>query len=68
MLRDGADIFVANSVDGSLTEIDASTGSLVKVISASRYEFDAPSSVVGVGDELFVANSLGDSVTELPAG
>ena len=72
MALDGPDLFVANSGTdntdndvGSVTELDASTGALVRVISGSAYQFNDPSAMVLDGRDLFVANRGGGSVTEL---
>ncbi len=48
-----------------LTELDASTGALVRVIAGARYGFNEPDAMVLDGPELFVASS--DCVTELNA-
>jgi hypothetical protein len=58
---------------GSLTEVDASTGALVRVVYGARYRFDAPDAMVMHGDDLFVANKGGvlpndeGSLTEVDA-
>jgi hypothetical protein len=77
MVAVGGDLFVANytgyrspllnAAGDSVTEVNASTGALVKVISAPRYSLDSPDSMAVLGDNLFVANSGGNSVTELNA-
>ena len=59
----GSNLFVTNSVSDTVTEVDASTGSLVRVISGSSYKFDYPVAIAAVGSDLFVANSGGQSVT-----
>ena len=38
----GSDLFVANYYGNSVTELNASTGALVRVISASSYRFNHP--------------------------
>jgi hypothetical protein len=60
----GNDLFVANSGGGWVTELDASTGALVSVISGSSYQFDGPDAMAAVGNDLFVANTYGDWVIE----
>jgi hypothetical protein len=67
MVLRGSDLFVANGGNNSLTEIDASTGALVRVVSGPAYQFDEPSAMVRDGNNLFVANQDGSSVTKLPA-
>ena len=51
----------------SVTELSASTGALVKVISGSTYRFDDPDAVSSDGTHVWVANYGGNSVTELSA-
>ena len=41
---------------GSITELNASTGALVRVLSAPEYHFDVPDAVTLSGPYLFVAN------------
>ena len=50
-----------------MTELSASTGALVKVISGSAYEFDGPDAVASDGTHVWVANAGGTAVTELSA-
>ena len=52
---EGTDLFVAN-LGGSITEVDASTGAIVRVISGPGYHFDEPKSLGLGGGDLFVAN------------
>src|ERR1019366_3353446 len=64
----GRDLFVANGYGGnSLTELSASTGKLVRVLSGSSYRFNYPDALALSGGYLFVANGAGRSVTELNA-
>jgi PQQ-like domain len=72
----GQDLFVASSGggyhgQGSLTELDAATGALVRVISGPTYRFDVPVALTLSGNDLFVANSPIDhaagSLTEVDA-
>jgi hypothetical protein len=72
---DGPDLFVVNSGDitggGSVTELNASTGALVKVISAPQFRAE-PDAVVIIGADLFVSVLYGGpkfhgSVVELNA-
>ena len=51
----------------SVTELSASTGALVKVISGSAYKFNDPDAIASDGTHVWVANAAGDSVTELSA-
>jgi hypothetical protein len=67
MAADGADLFVANDTedtggsvpgaDGSVTEVDISTGNLVRVISGASYRFDYPEAIGAAGGRVFVASS-----------
>lgn len=59
----GSPTFLGNSV----TELDASNGSLVGVISASKYRFASPDAVSSDGTNAWVVNAIGDSVTDLQA-
>jgi len=61
----GADLFVANAADSTVTEIAAASGSLVATISAKRFGLDHPTAEAVVGADLFVANGRGDSVSEI---
>lgn len=63
----GADLFVTNGANNSVTEVKASDGSYVATISAKRFGFDAPAAIEAVGTDLFVANSANNSVTEFRA-
>ena len=58
---------LGNAGGDSVTELSASTGALVRVISGSSYKFDSPDALAADGGDLFVANYDGDSVTELSA-
>ena len=63
---DGTHVWVAN-YGNSVTELSASTGALVKVISGSRYGFNGSGAVASGGGHVWVANLGGNSVTELSA-
>jgi hypothetical protein len=71
MLADGPELFVASGAffgrTGSVTEVDASTGALVKVSYGARYRLDAPVAMVLRGSDLFVANGGNNSLTEIDA-
>jgi hypothetical protein len=64
---DGPDLFVASLDGDSLTEIDASAGTLSRLLSGPAYGFESPAALTLAGNDLFVANSAGGSVTELLA-
>jgi DNA-binding beta-propeller fold protein YncE len=65
-------VWVANSEGNSVTELNASNGSLVRVINATADGFNFPTSVAVSGTHVWVTNNLtnnniGNSVTELNA-
>ena len=66
----GGDLWVANGGSDSVTEINAATGALIRVISAQRYRLDttvyAPAITVA-GAHVWVPDGSGDSVTEINA-
>jgi DNA-binding beta-propeller fold protein YncE len=59
-------VWVANA-GNSVTELSASTGKLVEVLSNSRYKFDFPNAVASDAKHVWVANENGQTVTELSA-
>jgi outer membrane protein assembly factor BamB len=63
----GPHLFVGNYEPGSVTEIDASSGAMVRFISTSGYQFAGPDAVAADGPDVFVANYDGNSVTEVDA-
>ena len=76
MVARGRDLFVANWYSASVTEIDTSTGKLVRVMSGRAYHFNFPDALIVRGEDLFVANSYdndgsltgnGNSLTEINA-
>jgi hypothetical protein len=64
---DGTDVWVVNSYNNSVTEVSASTGAAVAVLSAATYGFDRPNAIYSDGTDVWVSNLLGFSVTELSA-
>jgi DNA-binding beta-propeller fold protein YncE len=64
---DGTQVWVTNyghpGIGHSVTELNASNGSLVRTL----YGFKYPSSVAVEGSHVWVANHGGNSVTEFPA-
>jgi len=64
---DGTHTWVANELGNSVTELDATTGAFVAVISRAADGFDGPDAVACDGTHVFVANYGGNSVTELDA-
>ena len=60
-------IWVANQDGDSVTELNASDGTLAGIISGTRYKFNGPSAITSEGTHVWVADRRGDSVTELNA-
>ena len=56
---------MANSGDNSVTELNASTGAMVQVLSGSSYGFNVPAAIASDGTHVWVANSGDESITEL---
>ena len=65
----GNDVFVANQNSNSVTELNASTGAAVRVVSGAAYQITYPLTLAVAGNDLFVANggSADGSVTKLKA-
>jgi DNA-binding beta-propeller fold protein YncE len=61
----GATVWVANGGGNSVTEINAATGALIRVITASRYRLNEPMGITTSGNTVWVADK--DSVTEINA-
>ena len=68
---DGNHVWVTNGSSDSVTEFNASTGALIRVLSAPRYEFDYPDAIAVGANRLWVGNAgppeVNHSVTELNA-
>jgi hypothetical protein len=64
---DGTHVWVANYFGNSVTELNAATGGLVKVIKGPSYGFDRPTSISSDGVDVWVANYAGNTVTGFPA-
>ena len=77
---DGSHVWVANAVGNSVTELNASTGAHVQVLSAPSYGFNLPVAISCDGTHVWVVNdpslagkfttlgsSSGGTVTELNA-
>ncbi len=57
-----------NAVYGnSLTEVNAISGTVVRVVSGSDYRFNWPDALTVAGKDLWVANEKGNSLTEVSA-
>jgi DNA-binding beta-propeller fold protein YncE len=63
----GTHVWVANYEGNSVTELNASNGSLLRVINATADGFNFPTSVAVSGTHVWVTNQYGSSVTELNA-
>ena len=50
-----------------MTELNAVTGTPVRVLTGHRYEFSSPAAVAADGTRIWVTNYQVDSVTEFPA-
>jgi hypothetical protein len=70
----GSHVWVTNSADlptpegftgNSVTELNASNASLVRVISDQKDKISYPDTVITLGSHVWVGNSLGNSLTEL---
>jgi DNA-binding beta-propeller fold protein YncE len=59
-------VWVANNRDSTVSELSASTGGLVQVLSGSSYGFSAPAGISSDGVNVWVTNS-DQSVTGFPA-
>jgi Putative Ig domain len=64
---DGTHVWVVNSGDNSVEELDASTGDLVQTLSGGNYGFSEPDAVVFDGSHIWVANQYPSSLTEIDA-
>ena len=70
---DGTHVWVADGEGspldegGLVTELNASTGALVQVISGSGYAFEGPAGISSDGKDVWVTNYLDGSVTGFPA-
>ncbi|BEP11731.1 hypothetical protein acdb102_00420 [Acidothermaceae bacterium B102] len=64
---DGAHVWVANQGGNSLTELNASDRSLVRVVSGATYDFDHPWTTAFDGSHIWVTNPDNNTVTEVNA-
>jgi hypothetical protein len=68
----GNDVWVTNTdarqlTGNSITELNASTGAVVRVLNAAKYQFKGPWGIASGDNHLWVANAGGNSVTEINA-
>jgi DNA-binding beta-propeller fold protein YncE len=64
---DGTHVWVDSPGSNSVTELNASDGSVADILSASRFHFDDPDAITEAGGHVWVANALNNTVTELNA-
>ncbi len=57
---------MASSLGSSLTELDTSTGAVVRTVQKDAGHLDDPSSLAVDGSDLWVANEGNDTVTGIP--
>ncbi|HXY43719.1 MAG TPA: hypothetical protein VEH29_06000 [Acidimicrobiales bacterium] len=67
MAAAGQDLFVTNSADNSVTEIDGATMKVLTTLSSATYQFNEPTGIVASGSYVWVANYAGFSVTQFSA-
>jgi hypothetical protein len=68
----GANVWVTNTdarqINGnSVTELNASTGAVVRVLNSAKYQFNGPWGIASGDNHIWVANAGGNSVTEFNA-
>jgi hypothetical protein len=64
----GSDLFVANAGNGTVTELNASTGSVLSTFSKTVVSTASPQSIVADGGDLFVSGTSGAVVELTPDG
>jgi len=64
---DGTHVWVTNPPGNSVTELNASDGSLVRTLTGASYGLDGPVGIAVGGAHVWVANTNSNSVTELNA-
>jgi DNA-binding beta-propeller fold protein YncE len=63
LIVQGPHLWVVNANGDSVTELNTTTGSLVKVLSGHTYGFDNPIALAVVGQTIWIANGAGNSIT-----
>jgi hypothetical protein len=63
----GADLFVTNSANNSVTAIDDQSMTLTSILKGPAYKFSIPTGAAVLGSNLWVTNYGGDSATEIVA-
>ena len=56
---DGTHVWVVNNSGNSVTELDASDGSLVRNLNGASYSFSYPVGIADDGTHVWVANATG---------
>ena len=64
---DTSHVWVTNPGGSSVTELNASDGSLVQVLTGASYGFDHPVGIADDGTHIWIANTNSNAVTELNA-
>jgi hypothetical protein len=57
----------AGAGNGSVTDLDASTGALLSVVLGRAYQVNYADATAVAASDVFVANFRGNSVTQLPS-
>ena len=60
-------VFAINIFEGSVTEIDASTGAIIATLSGAPYGLDGPTAEVSDGSHIWFLNTGANTVTEIDA-
>ncbi len=63
----GANLWVTNLFGDSVTELNARSGALVRVIQSPKDHFSAPTGIAGRSSHVWVTNQWSNTVTELDA-
>ena len=58
-------MWVSDGRSNSVTEINAATGALTRVISAPAYQLNGPDAIAAAGDDVWVIDVNSGSVTEI---
>jgi WD40 repeat protein/6-phosphogluconolactonase (cycloisomerase 2 family) len=64
---DGGHLWVASSTGNSVTEVNASDGSVIRVLSGGGYQFNTPYAIAVAGGHVWVPNYASHTVTEVNA-
>ncbi len=67
MSDDGTDLWVVNAGGNSVTELNATTGALVRVIKGSTYKLHGTAHLTSNGVDVWISNLRGTTLAELNA-